>query len=159
MKEGYVLTSREEFAEFLDGIEAATVIVEASSTIDRIVSFLLSKNISVANPAKVRLIAESMNKTDRNDAHILLELFKREYIEEAIALKMNIICGVIKDREMMKILLAMERTGIYSKENRVSLKSTHVIHKVHRFHVWEVHCRLQPPARTDKEGALLRALV
>ena len=55
--------------------------------------------------------------------------YSRKNIEDAIALKMNIICGVIKDREMRKILLAMERTGIYSKENRVSLKSTHVYTK------------------------------
>ena len=40
VKEGYVLTSREEFNKILDGISEATVIVEASSTIDRIVSFL-----------------------------------------------------------------------------------------------------------------------
>ena len=37
----------------------------------------------MANPAKVRLIAESMNKTDRNDAHILLDLYKREYVPES----------------------------------------------------------------------------
>ncbi|MCL4412103.1 MAG: transposase [Candidatus Thermoplasmatota archaeon] len=59
------------------------MIVEASSTIDRIVSFLSGHNIRVAHPAKVRLIAESMNKTDRNDAHILLDLYKREYMPES----------------------------------------------------------------------------
>ena len=83
VKEGYVLTSREEFNKFLDGISEATVIVEASSTIDRIVSFLPGHNIRVAHPAKVRLIAKSMNKTDRNDAHILLDLYKREYMPES----------------------------------------------------------------------------
>lgn len=83
VKEGYVLTSREEFDKFLQGVDGATVIVEASSTIDRIVSFLPGHNIRVANPLKVRLIAESMNKTDRNDAHILLDLFKREYMPES----------------------------------------------------------------------------
>ena len=83
VKEGYVLTSREEFDKFLDDVSEATVIVEASSTIDRIVSFLPGHNIRVANPLKVRLIAESMNKTDRNDAHILLDIFKREYMPES----------------------------------------------------------------------------
>ena len=83
MKEGYVLTSREEFNRFLDGIGEATVIMEASSTIERIVSFLPGYNIRVANPAKVRLIAESMNKTDKNDAHILLDLYKKEYMPES----------------------------------------------------------------------------
>ena len=53
MKEGYVLTNREDFNRFLEGIEEATVIVEASSTIDRIVSFLPGHNIRVANLLKV----------------------------------------------------------------------------------------------------------
>lgn len=39
--------------------------------------------IRAANPYKVRLIAESLNKTDRNDAHILLDLFKRSYMPES----------------------------------------------------------------------------
>ena len=72
VREGYILTNREQFDEFLEGIEHAIVIVEASSTIDRIVSMLPGHDIRVANPFRVRLIAESVNKTDRNDAHILL---------------------------------------------------------------------------------------
>jgi len=82
-KEGYVATSREGFREFLLGIEHATIIVEASSTIDRIVSLLPGHEIRVANPMKVRLIAESMKKTDRNDAHILLDLFRKQYMPES----------------------------------------------------------------------------
>ena len=76
VRESYILTNREQFDEFLEGIEHATVIVEASSTIDRIASMLPGHDIRVANPLKVRLIAESVNKTDRNDAHILLDLYK-----------------------------------------------------------------------------------
>ena len=52
--------------------------------------------------------------------------YSKKNIEDALALKMNVICGVIRDREMRKILLAMDRRYIYSKENRVSLKNTHV---------------------------------
>ena len=52
--------------------------------------------------------------------------YSKKNIEDALALKMNVICGVIKDREMRKILLAMDRSRIYEKENRVSLKNTHV---------------------------------
>ena len=70
-KEGYMPTTKEGFRSFMDGIDHATVIVEASSTIDRIVSMLPEHEIRIANPMKVRLIAESMKKTDRNDAHIL----------------------------------------------------------------------------------------
>ena len=76
-------TSREGFSEFMEGIDHATIIVEASSTIDRIVAMLPDHEIRVANPMKVRLIAESMKKTDKNDAHILLELFKKQYMPES----------------------------------------------------------------------------
>ena len=54
-KEGYMPTTKEGFQSFLDGIDYATVIVEASSTIDRIVSMLPEHEIRVANPVKVRL--------------------------------------------------------------------------------------------------------
>lgn len=83
VKEGYVATNREKFGEFFQDIDHATVIVEASSTIDRIVAMLPDHEIRVANPYKVRLIAESLNKTDRNDAHILLDLYKRSYMPES----------------------------------------------------------------------------
>ena len=83
VREGYILTNREQFDEFLEGIEHATIIVEASSTIDRIASMLPGHDIRVANPLKVRLIAESVNKTDRNDAHILLDLYKKSYMPES----------------------------------------------------------------------------
>ena len=61
----------------MDGIDHTTVIAETSSTIDRIVSMPPEHEIKVANPMKVRLIAESAKKTDRNDAHILLDLFRK----------------------------------------------------------------------------------
>ncbi|MCL4480633.1 MAG: hypothetical protein M1113_04005 [Candidatus Thermoplasmatota archaeon] len=52
--------TKEGFQSFLEGIDHATVIVEASSTIDRIVSMLPEHEIRVANPVRVRLISESM---------------------------------------------------------------------------------------------------
>lgn len=73
-KEGCMPTTREGLRSFMDGI----VIVEASSTTDRIVAMLAEHEMWVANPMKVRLIAESMKKTDRNDAHILLNLFRKQ---------------------------------------------------------------------------------
>ena len=82
-KEGHVLTSRGGVRQIPARHRWSTVIVETSYTIDMIDSFLPSHNIRVANPLKVRLIAESMKKTDRNDAHILLDLFKREYMPES----------------------------------------------------------------------------
>ena len=63
--------TKEGFRSFMDGIDHATAIVEASSIIDRIVSMLQEHEIRVANPMKERLIAESMKKIDRTNAHLL----------------------------------------------------------------------------------------
>ena len=57
--------------------------MEASSTIDRIASMLPDHEIGVANPMKAGLIAESMKKTDRNDTHILLDLYNKSYMPES----------------------------------------------------------------------------
>jgi hypothetical protein len=57
--------------------------VEASSTIDRIVSMLPAHEIRIAYPMKVTLIAESMKKTDENDTHILLDLYNKSYMPES----------------------------------------------------------------------------
>lgn len=83
MKGGFVATDREKFEEFFKCIDHATLIVEASSTIDRIVAMLPNHELRVANPYKVRLIAESMNKTDKNDVNISLDLYRRSYMQES----------------------------------------------------------------------------
>ena len=50
--------------------------------------------------------------------------YSKKNIENALALKMNVICGIIKDREMRKILLAMDRSSIYEKEIGASPRNT-----------------------------------
>lgn len=44
-------------------------------------------------------------------------------------MKMLMILGVIKDMEMRKIMLAMDRHGICNKQNRVSLENSYVYTK------------------------------
>ena len=50
--------------------------MEASSTIDRIAPYVVgsSIDITVAHPMELKVISQSMKKSDRNDAHILMEL-------------------------------------------------------------------------------------
>ena len=59
--------------------------MEASSTIDRIVPYVeyYTSDITVAHPMKLKVISQSMKKTDRNDAHILLELDRLGYVPES----------------------------------------------------------------------------
>ncbi len=52
--------------------------------------------------------------------------YSRRNIEDALKLKMTIICGVVKDAGFRKILLGMDKDQIYRKENRIELKNTHI---------------------------------
>ncbi len=80
VKEGYTETSKEGFEEFFGGVTHANVVVEASSSTNRVAALLEGHNITVANPMKVRVIAQSVKKTDKIDAHTLLDLYKKDYL-------------------------------------------------------------------------------
>lgn len=81
VREGYTPTDRQGFNDFLcDVEEGSTVIVEASNSLDRVAELLKGYELVVAHPAKVRLIAASVKKTDKNDAHTLLELYRLGYL-------------------------------------------------------------------------------
>lgn len=47
-------------------------------------------------------------------------------IDDAIALKLSVICGVVKDKHFRLVLSGVDKEKLYRKENRVSLKNTHV---------------------------------
>jgi transposase len=80
VKEGYVETTQYGFSTFFGATKAANVIIEASSTSNRVASFLSGYNIIVAHPVKVRAIAEGVKKTDKIDAHVLLDLYEAHYL-------------------------------------------------------------------------------
>ncbi len=83
VKEGYVETTKDGFSTFFGNVKDPKIVVEACSTTNRVANILDGYDITVANPAKVRIIAESTKKTDRNDAHVLMDLFKRDYLPES----------------------------------------------------------------------------
>ena len=71
--EGYVPTTKEGFERMLaekEGIKA--VIVESSSTTQRIAALLEGLNVVMAHPTKIRMIADSFIKTDKVDAHTII---------------------------------------------------------------------------------------
>jgi transposase len=47
-------------------------------------------------------------------------------IDDTLALKRSIICGVVKDKHFRPLLLQVDKVALYKKENRVTLKNTHV---------------------------------
>ncbi len=75
-----VLTSRRGFALGLAGVKgkAVKVVVEASTRTAWAVGVLsdLGADVTVVDPRKVRVIAETKHKTDRTDARILADLLR-----------------------------------------------------------------------------------
>lgn len=113
VKEGYVQTTKEGFIDFFGKVDNPNIIIEASSTVNRIANMFEGYNITVANPLKVRLIAESVKKTDKIDAHILMDLYKKDYLPKSylpdkIVRDSRDLC---KDRD----LIVRERTRIKNK--------------------------------------------
>ena len=83
-KEGYTETSKEGFAEFISGVKDPTMIIETSSCFNGILNMIEDYGkVVAAYPFKVRLIAESVRKTDKIDAHTLKDLYKADYLPES----------------------------------------------------------------------------
>ena len=83
VKEGYVETTKESFVDFFGEVDNPKVIVEASSTTNWVANMFEGYDITVAHPAKVRLIAQSVKKTDKTDAHTLMDLYKKDYLPKS----------------------------------------------------------------------------
>jgi transposase len=80
--EGYVDTTQEGFDSIIPACEGNTFIIEAGNNLYPVVDLLerRSGKIVVAHPAAMRLIAKSPNKTDKNDAHKLLDAYNADYL-------------------------------------------------------------------------------
>ena len=87
VREGYLNTTADGLREYLSDVSNPVFIVEASSTFDRVANYLepYRGTITVAHPKKLRAVAESMKKTDRNDAHILLDMNRVGCIPEHVS--------------------------------------------------------------------------
>lgn len=81
-REGYVDTTQEGFDSIIPMCKGNTFIIEAGSSLYHVVDLLERRNgrIIIAHPAAMKLIAKSPNKTDRNDAHKLLDAYNADYL-------------------------------------------------------------------------------
>lgn len=80
VREGYVETTREGITSSLSGVDNPTIILESCSILDYAATILEGYNIVAAHPSQVHVIASSMKKTDKNDAHTLIDLYKAHYL-------------------------------------------------------------------------------
>ncbi len=81
-REGYVETTEEGFDSIIPTRDGSTFIIEAGSSLYHVVGPLERRNgrIIVAHPAAMKLIAKAPNKTDKNDAHKLLNAYNANYL-------------------------------------------------------------------------------
>jgi transposase len=75
----------DQIVEFFRQFRPFKVVVEATANYHWLVGLLdpLAEKVVLANPKKLRVIAESVKKTDRLDAQILAEFLARDMIPEA----------------------------------------------------------------------------
>ena len=115
VREGYVDTTADGLREYLSDVCNPVFIVEASSTLDRVANYLepYGGTITVAHPRKLRAVAESMKKTDRNDAHILLDMNRIGCIPESYLPDSN----VRRQRDICrnKDFLVRQRTAVKNR--------------------------------------------
>ena len=83
VKEGYVETTKGGFSAFFGEVDNPKVIVEASNNTNWVANMFDGYDLTVAHPAKVRLISQSVKKTDKNDAHTLMDLYKKDYLPKS----------------------------------------------------------------------------
>lgn len=74
-----------EIVEFFKQFQPFKVVVEATASYFWFVELVepLAEKVVLANPKKLRVIAESTNKTDRLDAQVLTEFLARDMIRES----------------------------------------------------------------------------
>lgn len=74
-----------EIRDFFAGLGPFRAVVEATASYEWLVSLIepLADRVVLANPKKLRVIAESVKKTDKLDAQVLAEFLARDMVPEA----------------------------------------------------------------------------
>lgn len=75
----------EDIREFFAGLGPFRAVVEATASYEWLVALIepLAEEVLLAHPGKLRVIAESVKKTDRLDAQVLAEFLARDMIPRA----------------------------------------------------------------------------
>ena len=89
------------------------MIVESSSTAQRIAALLEGLNVVMAHPTKVRMIADSFIKTDKVDAHTLLKLYKADYLPRSYLPSKEVF--FLRDLCRSRDFLVRQRTAVKNR--------------------------------------------
>jgi transposase len=117
VKEGQIANSQEALAAFLDGtVEEAAAVLEAGRNWPVMYDWLeeLVSEVTLAHPAKVRVIAEAKVKTDRIDSRMLAHLLRAELIPTAY------VPGAVTREQRRKLRQRMFLVGVATMvKNRI----------------------------------------
>lgn len=121
VREGYVETTREGITGSLLDIEDPTVIVESCSVLDRVTTILRGYRIVAAHPSQVHTITHSNKKTDRNDAHELINLYKCGHLPTSWIPPEEL--RVTRDLCRAKRFLVSKRTSMKNKIRDIAFRN------------------------------------
>jgi len=117
MKEGQIANSQEALAAFLDGAgQEAAAVLEAGRNWPVMYDWLeeLVGEVTLAHPAKVRVIAEAKVKTDRIDSRMLAQLLRADLIPCAY------VPGVVMREQRRRLRQRMFLVGVATMvKNRI----------------------------------------
>lgn len=113
VREGYVETTREGITDSTLGVKDPVIVLESSCLLDNAVAMLDGYNIVAAHPSRVNVITSSMKKTDKNDAHTLIDLYKAGYLPTSYVPPPHI--REARDLARARLYLGRRRTSIKNK--------------------------------------------
>jgi transposase len=121
VREEYVETTKEGITGSLQGVDNPTVVLESCSILDRAVNMLEGYKIVAAHPSQVHMISSSMKKTDKNDAHTLIKLYKAGYLPTSYVPSNP--TKQLRDLCRAKRFLVSKRTSIKNKIRDVAFRN------------------------------------
>ncbi|MFW5912367.1 MAG: IS110 family transposase [Candidatus Hadarchaeota archaeon] len=84
VKQGYFKNAHPGYGDFFGGIDEAEVVIEAGSAWQPVYDWLADNgfDVKLADPRKMRIIAEVKIKTDARDSKALADLLRADLIPE-----------------------------------------------------------------------------
>ncbi len=86
-------------------------------------------SVKIANPSKIRLIADSRAKTDRNDARTLADLLRADFLPESYRAPDDIV--LLRSLVRERAYLIMIQTGLKNRLQAIVLRSGYLEYAVH----------------------------
>jgi len=121
IREGYVATTREGITGSLLGVDNPTIILESCSILDYAMTILDGYKIVAAHPSQVHVITHSNKKTDKNDTHALIDLYKCGHLPTSYVPPKPI--RELRDLCRSRRFLGSKRTSVKNKIRDIAFRN------------------------------------